>query len=156
MSCQRVQGSGHIVQISSFGGVAAWPNVGGSLSSKWALEGCSDTLAQEVAGFGIKVTLVEPASFATDAAGSSDVHAQPLHAYAGVRAAVLDAFSGSPVGDPAAVGPALLKVVDAENPPLRVFFGSSSLPVVSQVYAERLKTWNDWAEVLAPAEGARA
>jgi hypothetical protein len=42
------------------------------------------------------------------------------------------------------------------NPPLRVFFGSASLPVVSQVYAERLKTWNDWAEVSALAEGSQA
>ncbi|MEV0253475.1 SDR family NAD(P)-dependent oxidoreductase [Streptomyces sp. NPDC050732] len=152
----RAQGSGHIVQISSFGGVAPWPNMGGYHASKWALEGLTDTLAQEVAGSGIKVTLVEPNNFATDAAGTSGAHAQPLPAYDDVRAATVAAFSGAPAGDPAAAGPALLKIVDAENPPLRVFFGSASLPVVSQVYAERLKTWNDWAEVSALAEGAQA
>ncbi|MBM7170134.1 SDR family NAD(P)-dependent oxidoreductase [Streptomyces sp. G44] len=151
----RAQGSGHIVQISSFGGVAPWPNMGGYHASKWALEGLTDTLAQEVAGSGIKVTLVEPNNFATDAAGPSGVHAQPLPAYDDVRAAMVAAFSGAPAGDPAAAGPALLKIVDAENPPLRVFFGSASLPVVSQVYAERLKNWNDWAEVSALAEGAQ-
>ncbi|MBW5422119.1 SDR family NAD(P)-dependent oxidoreductase [Streptomyces sp. BG9H] len=151
----RAQESGHIVQISSFGGVSPWPNMGGYHASKWALEGLTDTLAQEVAGSGIKVTLVEPNNFATDAAGSSGVHAKTLPAYDGVRAAVVAAFSGAPAGDPAAAGPALLKIVDAENPPLRVFFGSASLPVVSQLYAERLKSWNDWAEVSALAESAQ-
>ncbi|GGR58425.1 hypothetical protein GCM10010236_08520 [Streptomyces eurythermus] len=151
----RAQGNGHIIQISSFGGVTFWPNMGGYHASKWALEGLTDTLAQEVAGFGVKVTLVEPNNFATDAAGSSGVHAQPIPAYDGVRAAVTAAFSGAPAGDPASAGPALLKIADAENPPQRVFFGASSLPAIAQVYAERLKTWDDWADVSALAEGAQ-
>ncbi|CAL9296905.1 SDR family NAD(P)-dependent oxidoreductase [Streptomyces sp. SudanB182_2057] len=151
----RAQGGGHIVQISSFGGVTTWPNMGGYHASKWALEGLTDTLAREVAGFGVKVTLVEPDNFATDAAGPSGVHARPLSVYDGMRAAVAAAFSGAPAGDPAAAGRALLEIVDAENPPLRVFFGASSLPAVAQVYAERLKTWEDWADVSALAEGGR-
>ncbi len=56
----REQGSGHIVQVSSIGGISAFPTVGIYHASKWALEGISQALAQEVAGFGIKVTLVEP------------------------------------------------------------------------------------------------
>ncbi|WP_030614899.1 SDR family NAD(P)-dependent oxidoreductase [Streptomyces achromogenes] len=151
----RAQGGGHIVQISSFGGVTTWPNMGGYHASKWALEGLTDTLAREVAGFGVKVTLVEPNNFATDAAGSSGVHARPLPAYDGVRAAVAAAFSGAPAGDPAAAGRALLKIVDAENPPQRVFFGASSLQSIAQIYAERLKTWEDWADVSALAEGSQ-
>ncbi|WP_374205140.1 SDR family NAD(P)-dependent oxidoreductase [Streptomyces sp. TRM72054] len=67
----RGQGSGHLVQISSVGGVTAFPNLGVYNASKWALEAFSEALAQEVAGFGIKVTLVEPGGFATDWAGSS-------------------------------------------------------------------------------------
>ncbi|MET8763550.1 SDR family NAD(P)-dependent oxidoreductase [Lentzea sp. NPDC004782] len=73
----RKQGSGHIVQISTVGGVAAFPNLGGYHASKWALEGLSESLAQEVAPFGIKVTLVEPGGFATDWSGSSAVRAEP-------------------------------------------------------------------------------
>ena len=150
----RAQGSGHIVQISTVGGVTAFPTLGGYNASKWALEGLSEALAQEVAAFGIKVTLVEPGGFATDWAGSSAVQAQPLPAYDGTREAVIKAFSGFKVGDPAGSGPALLKIVDAENPPLRVFFGTTPLAVVPPVYAERLKTWEEWAEVSAEAEGA--
>lgn len=151
----RAQGSGHIVQISTIGGVTAFPNLGGYHASKWALEGLTDSLAHEVAGFGIKVTLVEPGGFATDWAGSSAVHTQPLPAYDGVRAAMAAAFSGAAVGDPTAAGPALLKIVDAENPPQRVFFGTFPLQVIPHVYAERLKTWTDWADVSALAEGSQ-
>lgn len=62
----REQGSGHIIQISTVGGVAAFPNLGGYHASKWALEGLTESLAQEISGFGIKVTLVEPGAFGTD------------------------------------------------------------------------------------------
>ncbi len=61
----REQGSGRIIQISSTGGLTASPLGGGYIASKWALEGLSESLAQEIAGFGIKVTLVEPSSYAT-------------------------------------------------------------------------------------------
>ncbi|MGY4101553.1 SDR family oxidoreductase [Nocardia sp. R16R-3T] len=152
----RDQGEGHIVQISTVGGVASFPTLGGYNASKWALEGLSDALAQEVAPFGIKVTIVEPAGFATDWAGSSAVQAEPLSAYDGAREAVAAAFAGGTIGDPTAAGPALLKIVDAENPPLRVFFGTVPLQIVPQIYSERLKTWDEWAEVSVEAEGAPA
>ena len=82
----RAQGGGHIIQISSVGGLAAWPLGGAYHASKWALEGLSESLAQEVAGFGIKVTLVEPASYATDGAAGA-VHAQADPIYTGLREA---------------------------------------------------------------------
>ncbi len=69
----REQGSGHIVQVSSIGGICTYPGFSLYHASKWALEGMSESLAQEVAGFGIHVTLVEPGPFATDWAGSSDL-----------------------------------------------------------------------------------
>ncbi|MGW8764309.1 SDR family oxidoreductase [Streptomyces sp. NPDC055815] len=152
----RTQGSGHIVQISTVGGVTSFPTLGGYNASKWALEGLSEALAQEVAPFGVKLTLVEPGGFATDWAGSSAAQAQPLPVYDGARDAVIAAFAGLKVGNPAAAGPALLKIVDAENPPLRVFFGTAPLQVVPHIYAERLKTWEEWAEVSTEAEGAPA
>lgn len=126
---------------------------GGYHASKWAVEGLTDSLAQEVAGFGIKVTLVEPALFATDWAGSSAVQATPIDAYDGVRAVFAEASANTVPGNPAAVGGALLKIVDAENPPLRVFFGSDPLQIVPAVYADRINTWQQWAEVSAEAQG---
>jgi NAD(P)-dependent dehydrogenase (short-subunit alcohol dehydrogenase family) len=152
----RTQGSGHIVQISSVGGVTAFPNLGVYNASKWALEALSEALAQEVAGFGIKVTLVEPGGFATDWAGSSATFAEQLPAYDDLRAALAANWSNIKHGDPTATGAALLKIVDADNPPLRVFFGTSPLHLVPQVYAERLKTWEEWADVSAQAQGDAA
>ncbi|WP_086799908.1 SDR family oxidoreductase [Streptomyces caniscabiei] len=152
----REQGSGHIVQISTIAGVVAFPYVGGYNASKWALEGLSDALAQEAAGFGIKVTLVEPGGFATDWAGSSAVAAEPLSAYDEVRAAAHAGASQLGNSDPATSGEALLKIVDADTPPLRVFFGTAPLHVAPPVYAGRLKTWEEWAKVSAEAEGTTA
>ncbi|MDQ0957057.1 NAD(P)-dependent dehydrogenase (short-subunit alcohol dehydrogenase family) [Streptomyces sp. B4I13] len=152
----RAQGSGHIVQISSVGGVTAFPNLGVYNASKWALEAASEALAQEVAGFGVKVTLVEPGGFATDWSGSSATFAGQLPAYDGLRTAIAAYWSNVQPGDPAATGAALLKVVDADNPPLRVFFGTSPLELVPQVYAERLKTWEEWADVATEAQGSAA
>ncbi|MCG7284459.1 SDR family oxidoreductase [Cellulomonas sp. ACRRI] len=149
----REQGSGHIVQISTIGGVAAFPDLGGYHASKWALEGLTESLAQEVAGFGIAVTLVEPGGFATDWAGSSATHATPLPAYDPLRAAMAARQGGADVGDPAAAGPALLKIVDAERPPLRVLFGTQPTQIVPAVYQSRLQTWEQWKDVSIEANG---
>ncbi|KND23609.1 SDR family NAD(P)-dependent oxidoreductase [Streptomyces acidiscabies] len=147
----RAQGSGHIINLSSLLGVAAFPTTGVYSASKAAVEGLSDSLAQEVGGFGIKVTIVEPGAFGTDFAASS-IWSEPVAAYDGVREAVNAAFATFPSPDPANVGQALLKIVDAENPPLRVFFGSFALQAVPQLYTERVKGWEEWAEVSAEAE----
>ena len=152
----RAQGSGHIVQISSIGGVTAFPNLGGYNASKWALEALSEALSREVAEFGVKVTLVEPGGFATDWGSSSATYAEPLPAYDGLRAAVTAYWQDFERGDPGATGAALLKVVDADNPPLRIFFGTGPLPTVEQVYSERLKTWHEWSAVSVEAQGGTA
>ena len=78
----RDQGSGHIVQVSSIGGVQAFPGLGVYNASKWALEGFSQALSREVAALGIRVTLVEPTAYATDWAFSSAVRAEELVAAA--------------------------------------------------------------------------
>src|ERR1700728_4424436 len=121
----RAQGSGHIVQVSSIGGISAFPGVGAYHASKWGLEGFSQALAAEVKQFGIHVTLIEPGGFSTDWAGPSAKHSARLDAYAPMheQMATLRAGRGAP-GDPTASAKALMKVVDAEEPPLRVFFGS--------------------------------
>ncbi|WP_224282349.1 SDR family NAD(P)-dependent oxidoreductase [Streptomyces sp. LS1784] len=148
----RAQGSGHIVQISSVAGVAAFPLGGGYCASKWALEGLSEALAQEVAGFGVKVTVVEPGSYATDATASA-VRAGADPHYDGLRDAFAAYAQSLDLGDPAAAGRALLRLVDAEQPPLRVFFGTQGHPMVQQVYADRLTTWAAWAELSVEAHG---
>jgi NAD(P)-dependent dehydrogenase (short-subunit alcohol dehydrogenase family) len=149
----REQQSGHIIQISTIGGVGAFPSLGGYHASKWALEGLTESLAQEVAGFGIKVTLVEPGGFATDWAGSSAVHAEPNPAYQPIRDAMAARRGDAQYGDPAAAGPALLDIVDADQPPLRVLFGSQPTQLVKHLYAQRLQTWADWEHVSHAAQG---
>ncbi|MEU8819394.1 SDR family oxidoreductase [Actinoplanes sp. NPDC048796] len=149
----REQKSGHIVQISTIGGIGAFPSLGGYHASKWALEGLSESLAQEVAPFGVKVTLVEPGGYATDWAGSSAVHAAPNPAYQALRDAMAARQGGADYGDPVAAGPALLQIVDAENPPLRVIFGTQPVGIAKHLYAERLRTWADWEHVSNAAQG---
>ncbi|MEO3870037.1 SDR family oxidoreductase [Nonomuraea sp. B12E4] len=149
----REQGGGHIIQVSSIGGVSAFPNIGWYNASKWALEGFSQALSQEVADFGIRVTLVEPAAYTTDWAGSSAAHATPLPAYEGTRAKAAEQRArrvGDP-GDPEATREAILKVVDAEEPPLRIFFGDGPLAVAVADYERRLATWRAWEPVSVAA-----
>ena len=151
----RAQRSGHIIQVSSIGGISAFPLVGIYHASKWALEGFSQALAQEVAPFGVHVTLIEPGGFDTDWAGPSAKHAARLADYDELRAAVEAERSkrwASP-GDPEASAAALLKVVDAEEPPLRVFFGGSALATAKADYESRLRNWEHWQPVAELAQG---
>jgi NAD(P)-dependent dehydrogenase (short-subunit alcohol dehydrogenase family) len=149
----RAQGSGHIIQVSSIGGVNAFPTVGLYHASKWGLEGFSQSLAAEVAAFGIKVTLVEPGGYATDWGGPSAKRATQMPAYDGARAAIAAFRSNNVPGDPQATGPAILKLVDAKDPPLRIFFGTVGLPLTRAEYAKRIETWEKWNELSAEAQG---
>ena len=149
----REQGSGHIVQVSSIGGISTFPNVGMYHTSKWALEGFSQALATEVASFGISVTLIEPGGFSTDWGGSSARHATALPAYEQIREAGRQRRGAQTPGDPKASAEAILKVIDAEKPPLRVFFGSAPLGIATADYESRLATWREWQPVSELAQG---
>ena len=151
----RAQGSGHIVQVSSIGGISAFPMVGLYHASKWGLEGFSQALAQEVADFGVKVTLVEPGGFSTDWSGPSAKRSEPLADYDGFREKATQARAArtAKAGDPTASAAAILEVVDADEPPLRVFFGEAPLGIATADYEQRLKTWNDWQHVAVLAQG---
>jgi NAD(P)-dependent dehydrogenase (short-subunit alcohol dehydrogenase family) len=151
----RGQGSGHFLQVSSIGGISAFPNVGAYHASKWGLEGFSQALAAEVAGFGIHVTLIEPGGFSTDWGGASAKHAQPMAAYEDMRAqsAAFRAARTQTQGDPIASARAVLKIVDAENPPLRIFFGDGPLQLAVEDYEQRLATWREWESVSIEAQG---
>ncbi|MFI6978351.1 SDR family NAD(P)-dependent oxidoreductase [Embleya sp. NPDC050154] len=154
----REQGAGHIIQLSSVAGLIAMPLGGAYQASKWALEALNETLAQEVAEFGVKVTVIEPAGFATRSGKNPDPlanghvsEADPI--YDGLRRRLADVMGKQPGGDPAAAARALLKIVDSDNPPLRVLFGRGFHPMLQQVYADRLKTWSDWEDLSAEAHG---
>jgi NAD(P)-dependent dehydrogenase (short-subunit alcohol dehydrogenase family) len=151
----REQGSGHIIQVSSIGGISAFPLVGIYHASKWGLEGFSQALAQEVADFGIHVTLVEPGGFSTDWGGDSASHSEQNPAYAAFREKTQQqrASRNATPGDPHASAAAILDVVDADEPPLRVFFGTAPLGIAKADYAKRLETWEAWNHVSEKAQG---
>ncbi|MFE6163981.1 SDR family oxidoreductase [Streptomyces sp. NPDC056486] len=149
----RRQGTGHIVQISSVGGVTAFPSLGAYHASKWALEGFSESLAQEVAEAGIKVTIVEPGGFSTDWGGSSATQADPNPDYDQVREAIAARFGNARYAASSDAGSALLRIVDAEDPPLRVLFGTEPIEIIEPIYAQRLQTWADWEHVSRIAQG---
>jgi NAD(P)-dependent dehydrogenase (short-subunit alcohol dehydrogenase family) len=144
----RAQRSGHIVQVSTIGGVAAFPGLGLYHASKWALEGMSESLAAEVAPFGIRVTLVEPSSFRTDWAGDSMHRAAPLDAYDEALGATRAMFSGEGAGqepgDPDAAAAIVREIVDSPEPPLRVLLGNMAVDVATGVYARRMQEWAAW------------
>ena len=149
----REQGSGHFLQVSSIGGISAFPGIGMYHASKWALEGISQALAAEVKDFGIHVTLIEPGGFSTDWGGSSARHAEPLEAYAPLHEASKQRRAGNTPGDPTTSAEAVLRIVDADEPPLRAFFGSAPLGIAEKDYESRLETWREWQPVAELAQG---
>ena len=151
----RAQGSGHILTLSSIAGMVSLPTGGSYIASKWAVEALSEGLAGEVAGFGIKVTIIEPGSFSTGFRSATRLE-QPLPAYQALREEIRGRFNGAIIGDPAATVPAILKLVDSEAPPLRLILGNWLLPMVKQHYEARLRDWQDWAEVSDAAQGAQS
>jgi NAD(P)-dependent dehydrogenase (short-subunit alcohol dehydrogenase family) len=149
----RAQGSGHIIQVSSIGGITAFSNVGAYHASKWGLEGFSQALSHEVASFGIHVTLIEPGGFSTDWGGPSSKQSETNPAYDEAREARARMRASMTPGDPTATRAAIMKVVDAESPPLRIFFGRSPLGIATKDYESRLATWNEWQPVSIEAQG---
>lgn len=148
----RRQGSGHILGVSSDLGITALPLIGIYCATKWAVEALHESLAQEVRPFGIKVTLVEPGAYATDFGKSAEI-ADEVEPYAEFRKQVLARLTNLERGDPEATAAAILKLVDADDPPLRFALGNSLLPRARQVYAERLATWEAWKDVSNAAMG---
>jgi NAD(P)-dependent dehydrogenase (short-subunit alcohol dehydrogenase family) len=147
----RAQRSGHIIQVSSIGGVNAFPNLGLYHASKWALEGFSQSLAAEVRDHGIFVTLIEPGGYTTDWGGSSAVHADPLPAYDGIREAHQARRATMRRGDPLATAPVVLELVDMAAPPLRILFGSGIVDMITKEYANRVEVWKKFSDLSARA-----
>ena len=152
----RSRRGGHILATSSLAGGITFPTAGVYNATKWAVEGLLQTLAAEVAEFGIKVTLVEPGGYATDWRGASSSQSQPLAAYDGLRERLRAMSAGRALADPAATAGTILQLVDAETPPLRLFLGAANLELARREYAARLETWQAWQEAARAAQGDAA
>src|ERR1700759_2064188 len=154
----REQRSGWIVQVSSIGGLAAFPLTGIYHASKWALEGFSETLRQEVEPFGIKVLMVEPSGFGTDWAGSAMDRAEPIEAYQGIeaiarrRAAQQEDNNGSQPGNPDLAAQALLDTLDRDDPPFRLLLGNVAYDVAVDRYESRLAEFRAGEKVARGAD----
>jgi NADP-dependent 3-hydroxy acid dehydrogenase YdfG len=142
----RKQGSGHILNLSSIGGLIASPGLGYYSSTKFAVEGISESLAAELAPLGIRVTIIEPGPFRTDFLGRSSVIAETriadYDATAGNMRKYFTENVGKQKGDPLRAVQAMMQVVESPNPPLRLLLGASAL--------ERLRgKLNNWEKEIA-------
>lgn len=147
----RERRGGHIINITSMGGFITMPGIAYYCGSKFALEGISEVLAQEVKEFGIKVTAIEPGSFRTDWAGRSMVRSErSIEDYDAIfdpiRAA-REAKNGRQNGDPAKAAQALLRVVEAENPPVHLLLGTDALTLVRSKLEELNREFAAWEEL---------
>ncbi len=147
----RKQQSGHIIQVSSIGGRVGMPGLGAYQSAKWAVEGFSEVLAQEVAPFGVKVTVLEPGGMPTDWAGSSMTITQPGKDYQPSVGAALGMFQqmsqtvrGS---DVAKVAQTVLQIAEMPEPPLRLLMGSDALYLALQTDEKRLAETKKWQDL---------
>ncbi|WP_428031163.1 oxidoreductase [Ancylobacter sp.] len=147
----RARRRGHIVNVTSMGGFITMPGISFYCGSKFALEGISESLGKEVAGFGIKVTALAPGQFRTDWAGRSmdrtprsiadyDAVMDPLRLARQIK-------NGSQPGDPDKAAQALLQLVEAENPPTRLFLGEDALGLVAQKLQQMQAEIAAWEEL---------
>lgn len=152
----RTQRSGTIVNISSIGGIRAFPAVGYYNGTKFAVEGISEALSQEVAPLGIKVLIVEPSGFRTDWAGrSANETKAPIADYdatAGRNKGTIRGYSGAQPGDPKRAVAAIIKAVEAKNPPLRLLLGKAALAGARGKIEMLQKDFDAWAEVTEGAD----
>jgi NAD(P)-dependent dehydrogenase (short-subunit alcohol dehydrogenase family) len=143
--------SGHIINITSMGGLTAFPGVGAYNGSKFALEGVSEALAKEVAPLGIKVTIVEPGSFRTDWAGRSMVHAEtPIADYEATAGAFRQSLvqrNGRQGGDPRKAAAAIILATEAAKPPLHLLLGPDALRFVGEKLGALQTEISRWAAV---------
>jgi NAD(P)-dependent dehydrogenase (short-subunit alcohol dehydrogenase family) len=147
----RARRGGHIVQMSSVGGVVANPGHAAYGMSKFALEGFSEALAGEVAPFGIRVTIVEPGPFRTDFAGRSMAFADPIADYADTPAGALRRRfrdqDGAQSGDPVRAAAAIVATVRADSAPLRLPLGREAVTRIRAKLAAQLADLDACAEL---------
>ncbi|MGY4400362.1 NAD(P)-dependent dehydrogenase (short-subunit alcohol dehydrogenase family) [Bradyrhizobium sp. USDA 3315] len=148
----RRQRSGHVINISSVGGYTGYPGWGVYGATKFAVEGISEALAAEVAPLGIKVTVVEPGFFRTDFLDESSLsrtaqQIEDYHASVGKTRAVAADFNHGQRGDPRKLAGAILKLVNAETPPLRLPLGSDTVERIETKNAFVARELAEWRTV---------
>jgi NAD(P)-dependent dehydrogenase (short-subunit alcohol dehydrogenase family) len=152
----RARRRGHIINISSLGGVRASPGVGFYNATKFAVEGLSEALAQEVAPLGIKVTLIEPSGFRTDWAGrSAHEVSRVIDDYAetaGARWRQIRARSGQQPGDPVRAAAAIIQVAESPEPPLRLLLGKAAVAGAHGKLEALRRDFEAWAKVSEAAD----
>ncbi|MER7128095.1 SDR family oxidoreductase [Streptosporangium saharense] len=150
----RERGAGHILQVSSIAALGGFPSTGMYSASKFALEGMSEALAMEAAGFGVKVTMVQPGGYWTDLYTGATM-TTPAEPYGPLRAELEKQWAeGSIDSEPRLAAEAVLKLVDSENPPLRLLLGNMVYDLAFDVCRQRMETWESWEEVSRAAEHA--
>lgn len=150
----RQQGYGHVMGTSSNLGHVVLPVIGYYCSSKWAFEAIHESLAKEVAQFGIKVTIIEPGAYATEFSSPESLKfAAGMDIYDAFKGEFFESLSTLQRGNPEATPNALFAVADAENPPLRFNIGSQNLPWTRKAYDERMAEWEAWAAISDAAQG---
>lgn len=152
----RERRRGHIINISSVGGLLGNPGAGYYNATKFAVEGLSEALAKEVEPLGIRVTVVEPGPFRTDWAGRSLKQVQnPIEAYAGTagaRRAQISGYSGRQPGDPARAAAAIIRIVESESPPQNLVLGKDGLKRVREKLDRFCASMKQWEAVSAGAD----
>jgi NADP-dependent 3-hydroxy acid dehydrogenase YdfG len=150
----RAQGHGHILGTSSNLGHVTRPVIGAYCSTKWAFEALHESLAAEVAPFGIKVTIIEPGAYATEFGSPESLKfAAGLEPYTAFKNEFFGTLRSLERGNPAATPAALFAAVDAAQPPLRLSLGRHNLADVRQAYAARIAEWEAWEAVSNAAQG---
>jgi len=152
----RACGRGHVINVSSVGGIVGSPASGYYNASKFAVEGLTQALAQEVGPLGIRVSLIEPGPFRTDFLGRSlKVVQDPLDAYAATaaaRRAQMKQSSGKQAGDPVRAAAAIVKLFESPNPPLHLLLGKNALDRVRAKCTDLLQSIEEWEEVTLSAD----
>ena len=152
----RKQGRGHIVNISSIGGIASFAATGYYHATKYAVEGLSESLAIEAEPLGIKVIVVEPGPFRTDWAGRSIQQSATViadyDATAGERRKQTSARSGNQAGDPVRGAQAIITAVLAERPPRHLLLGRAALTLARQKLDAMRADFDGWEQVTLGAD----
>ena len=146
----REQKGGHFIQVTSIAGRIGPIGRAPYAAAKWGVEGFSETLAKEVAPFGVKVTLVEPGGFRTDFAGASTSLKEGRPEYdetVGKTARFQRDFNGKQPGDPKRAAAALLKIASEENPPFRLIIGSDAYNAIEKNDLAKMEAAKEWKEL---------
>ncbi len=146
----RKQKSGRILNLSSVVGQLSFPAAGIYASTKHAVEGLSEALAKEIAGFGIKVTIIEPGYFETDFGSRGLVWAKPSAPYKAVVKEMNERFSSlgqGPHGDPRKAAQAMIQAVDSAQPPLRLALGRDSVGMIREALESKRAEIAQWEKV---------